>query len=211
MYMKRRSQPAVFYCYHHQELCRPYLLFLRYQVQPAVLGFNERWEKKKNSSCKMAVEKPSLKDGKKFTGKDDKGLTWEAFNKKVVSWCREKYGAKYGNALWKEELLDLHDLKLTDDEDFFDFVSHITTIYDLMSEVNPRHADGLWSSERFWTIKWQLEHRQRQREKLYTFLESICGGEAARQVEQLGVERQSEMRDHLFTRFGGGANCVVEG
>ena len=57
----------------------------------------------------------------------------------------------------------------------------------------------------------ELENRQRQREKLYTYIESICSGEAARQVEQLGVERQFEMRDHLFTRFGGGQTAVLRG
>ena len=96
---------------------------------------------------------------KKFTGKDDKGLTWEAFNKKVVGWCREKYGNKYGSALCKEELADLHDLDLEDEMDLFEFHAHITTIYDVMSDSNPRQADGLWQSERFWTVKWQLENR----------------------------------------------------
>ena len=128
----------------------------------------------------MTNDEEKERDAKKFTGKDDKGLTWEAFNKKVVSWCREKYGTRYGLALWKEELLDIHGLDLNDDEDLFDFHSHVTIIYDTMSEMNPRHADGLWASERFWTVKWQLEHRQRQREKLYSYLEKICGGEAAR-------------------------------
>ena len=100
----------------------------------------------------MSVDKPSgdkESNKKKFTGKDDKGLTWEAFSKKVVSWCREKYGSKYGTALWKEELAELHDLNLDQEDDFFEYHRHITTIYDVMSESNPRQVDGLWQSDRF--------------------------------------------------------------
>jgi hypothetical protein len=31
----------------------------------------------------------------KFSGKDGKGLTFEEFDKKVLSWARKKYGNAY--------------------------------------------------------------------------------------------------------------------
>ena len=55
-----------------------------------------------------------------YSGKKE-GLTFEKFDDMVISWGREKYGDKYANALWKNELLSLGSLDLTDD-----FVWHQT-------------------------------------------------------------------------------------
>jgi hypothetical protein len=31
------------------------------------------------------------------------GLTFEAFDEKVITWCRKKYGDAYAVGLWKNE------------------------------------------------------------------------------------------------------------
>jgi hypothetical protein len=56
----------------------------------------------------------------------------------------------------------------------------------MLSEENSRQAEGLFYSDRFWTVEWQVECRQRQREKLYCHLETLCDGEAHRQIKKKG-------------------------
>ena len=58
-----------------------------------------------------------------YSGKTD-GLTFEKFDDKVISWCREKYGDKYAHALWKDELMKLGTLDLTDDLDSYGFETY---------------------------------------------------------------------------------------
>ncbi len=121
-----------------------------------------------------------------YSGKSD-GLTFEKFDDKVISWGRAKYGDKYANALWKNELQPLGDLDLKDDLDAFTFEAYCEGIYDSLSMESPKYAMELWGSERFWTKKWQLENRQRQREKMFCYLEKLTSGEAARQLAKRGV------------------------
>ena len=87
---------------------------------------------------------------------------------------------------------------------------HCAEVYDKLSEENIRHAEGLFYSDRFWTIEWQVENRQRQREKLFCHLESLCTGEAGRQVQKQGVRKMAVMRSFLFERFGAGQPEVLE-
>jgi hypothetical protein len=47
-----------------------------------------------------------------------------------------------------------------------------------------------------------MENRQRQYEKLFCYLETICEGEAERQLHAQGVEKTNCMRKHMFERFG---------
>jgi hypothetical protein len=80
----------------------------------------------------------------------------------------------------------------------------------MLSKENVRHAEGLFYSDRFLTIEWQVENRQRQREKLFCHLESLCTGEAGRQVQKQGVRKMAVMRGFLFERFGAGQPEVLE-
>ena len=73
-----------------------------------------------------------------------------------------------------------------------------------------KNADILYNSDKFWTVKWQIENRQRQYEKLFCCLETICEGEAERQLHAQGVENTSVMRKHLFERFGSGQPVVLQ-
>jgi hypothetical protein len=55
----------------------------------------------------------TTKDKELYTGKAP-GLTFEAFDEKVITWCRKKYGDSYAVALWKNELCEIINLDLTD-------------------------------------------------------------------------------------------------
>ncbi len=108
----------------------------------------------------MPKDKETICKDDMYSGKND-GLTFEKFDDIVISWCREKYGDKYALALWKDELMQLGSLDLTDDLDNYGFETYCEWMFDILSLESPRYAAELWKSDRFWTKKWQLEQRQR--------------------------------------------------
>ena len=63
-----------------------------------------------NANSKDAVEN-------KFSGKLDKGLTFEEFDKKALSWARKEYGNSYAKQLWENTLPDINNLDLMADYD----------------------------------------------------------------------------------------------
>lgn len=144
------------------------------------------------------------KDEVKFSGKPDKGLTFEEFDKKALSWARKKYGNTYAKQLWENTMADINSLDLSEDLDYYVFHEHCEFVYDMLCLDSAKNADTLYHSAKFWTMKWQSENRQRQYEKLFCYLETICEGEAERQLHAQGVEKTFEMRKHLFERFGSG-------
>jgi hypothetical protein len=78
----------------------------------------------------------------------------------------------------------------------------------MLFEQNTRMAEGPFYSERFWTRQLQIDCRQR--EKLFCHLETLCEGEAARQVQKQGVMKMATMREFLFKRYGAGQPEVLE-
>ncbi len=56
-----------------------------------------------------------------FSGKSGKGLTFEEFDNKVLSWARKQYGHVYAKQLWEDTLVDLRSLDLTDDLDYYGY------------------------------------------------------------------------------------------
>jgi hypothetical protein len=144
-----------------------------------------------------------------FSGKSD-GISFEKLDEKVLSWGRRKYGDKYATLLWKNELVDLNKLDLNDDLDNFEWEIHNAMVYDVLCYDSAKYADGLFETQRFWTIQYQLQTRQRLREKMFCFLETVVKGEAARQVKKVGVRSMVTMRDFLFRRFGAGQPEVLE-
>ena len=145
-----------------------------------------------------------------FSGKDA-GLSFEKLDDKMQSWGRKKFGDKYARDLWRNELLDISTLRPDEDElHKFAFEMHCAEVYDMLCEDNVRHAEGLFYTDRFWSIMWQVECRQRQREKLFCYLETLCTGEAARQIQKQGVRKMVCMRAFLFERFGAGQPEVLE-
>ena len=105
--------------------------------------------------------------------------------------------------------MDIRDLDLQLPEQQYDFERLCEMVFDVLSRENSKYAETLWTSPRFWTKKWQVDTRQTQREKLYTYLESVCEGEPLRQLKTQGVEKMETMRAHLYVRFGGGEPEVL--
>ena len=135
----------------------------------------------------MANNKESV--DKKFSGKPGKGLTFQEFDLKVLSWARKQYGNSYAKPLWENSLPDILNLDLTDDLDSYVFEEHCEFVYDVLGHESTKHADTLYHTAKFWTVKWQSENRQRQYEKLFCYLETICEDEALRQLYAQGVEK----------------------
>ncbi len=98
----------------------------------------------------------------KFSGSFGKGLTFEEIDRKAFSWARKQYGNAYAKPLWENTLPNINDLDLTDDLDQFVFEEHCEFVYDVLGHESAKHADTLYNSTKFWTVKWQLENRQRQ-------------------------------------------------
>ena len=83
-----------------------------------------------------------------FTGKSD-GLTWEKFDDSVVSWGRKKFGDAYAMALWKDELMNLRDLDMTDDLVKYAFEDYCDLVYDMLVQESPKYASDLYHDRVF--------------------------------------------------------------
>ena len=58
------------------------------------------------------------------------GMTFEAFDECVVSWARNKYGERFGKALWRDEMVDLEKLDLEDELEQFTFEAYCNQVYE---------------------------------------------------------------------------------
>jgi hypothetical protein len=92
------------------------------------------------------------------------------FNEKVISWGRLKYGERYAKALWRNKLVDLNDLDLTDELDQYKFDEHCSMVNDVIACDSPKYAASLLKDKRFATLKWQMDCRYRFREKMFVTL-----------------------------------------
>ena len=101
-------------------------------------------------------------------------------------------------------------LDLTEDDDNFTFEMSCARVYEVLAIKSPKEADHLYASDRFWEKKWQLEFRQRCRERIFCYLEEACSGEAVRQLRKLGVRMMESMREYMFRRFGAGQPEVFQ-
>ena len=154
----------------------------------------------------MTMSKDTVE--KKFNGKAS-GLSWTEFEDGIMSWGRPKYGDKYARGLWEDTLLKIEDLDMENDVDVYDFTNLCEMVFDVLRRESLKTAESLYSSDRFWTKKFQLEERQAQREKLYTYLETILDSEPFRQLKVQGVVKMNSFREHLYVRFGGGEPEVL--
>jgi hypothetical protein len=158
----------------------------------------------------MVKEETKSTDAKSlFSGKAS-GMTFDKFDEKVLSWGRKKFGEKYARGLWRNTLLPLSDLDLDDELDKFKFEEHCKLMYDVIFNESPKYADSLLGTARFELKKFQMELRQRYREKLFCHLETLTSGEADRQLHKRGVGTMATMREFFFRRFGAGQPEVVE-
>ena len=151
----------------------------------------------------------TILDKDKYGGRSDKGISWEEFDQQTFSKVRSMFGDKYGRLLWRNELLCLLKLDISDDAsvDYYKFMEHCELVYEVISRGDNKHAEILYDGDRFWTVKWQIGQRNRFGEKLFVYLEKVLMGEASRQLRSVGVDRVGGIREHLFERFGGG-HCV---
>lgn len=154
-------------------------------------------------------EKANGQSMEKFTGKAN-GMPFDKFDEKVISWGRMKYGERYAKALWRNELLDLSTLNLTDELDQYNFDEHCSMVNDVISCESPKYAASLLKDKRFQTLKWQIDCRYRFREKLFCHLETLCSEEAGRQLTKRGVNQMTTMREFFFRRFGAGQPELVK-
>ena len=146
-----------------------------------------------------------------FYGEANQGIPLAEFERNIVSCLTEKYGMAYGKQMWENTLLNLRELDpWNNDLHEYDFHHHLTLIFDIMCEKNSKLAMSLFNSPRFWTIKYQLDWRDRQYEKMYCHIQKQCGGEALRQVESLGIESSRELRAHFKLRFGGAQSAMIK-
>jgi hypothetical protein len=143
-----------------------------------------------------------------FTGKLE-GLTWEKFDDSVISWGRKRFGDSYATALWRDELMNLKDLDMNDDLVKFAFEDYCDNVYDMLVYESPKYASDVYHDTRYSTPRWQMDNKQRQREKLYCHLEEITGGEVKRQLKKRGVLQMNTMRAFFFNRFGAGQPEVL--
>jgi hypothetical protein len=148
-------------------------------------------------------------DRELYSGKTS-GLIFEAFDEKVISWCRKKYGDAYAVGLWKNELDDIYNLDLADNEDNFSFELQCAKVYDVLCRKSVKNADHLHAKFEFWTKKYQVEFRQSCREEVFCYLEELCTGEAGRQLRKQGVRKMVAMRDFFFRRFGAGQPELIQ-
>jgi hypothetical protein len=144
-----------------------------------------------------------------FSGKAS-GMSFDKFDEKVLSWGRKKFGEKYAKALWRNTLVNISDLNLDDELDKFTFEEHCQTIYDVIFHESPKYADSLLGTKRFESKKFQMELRQRLRERLFCHVETLTTGEADRQLHKRGVAQMATMREFFFRRFGVGQPEVVK-
>jgi hypothetical protein len=138
-----------------------------------------------------------------FSGKL-KDLTFDVFDEKVLTWCRKAFGDYYAKGLWRNTLAELEYLDKNDDDELFTLEMHCARVYDVLARKSAKEADQLNQSDRFWSKKWQLEFRQRCRERIFCHLEETCSGEATRQLRKLGIRSMKTMREYMFMKSGAG-------
>ena len=101
-------------------------------------------------------------------------------------------------------MLDLDKLDLDDDLDFFRFEEYCNQIYEAVLIDSPKWADSIVGTAKFKTMKFQIEMKDKFRERMFCFIERIVFGEAIRQLQKKGAKGMHEMRHTFFVRFGAG-------
>jgi hypothetical protein len=138
-----------------------------------------------------------------YSGKSP-GMTFEAFDECVISWARNKYGERFGKALWRNELLDLDKLDLEDELEVFNFEEYCNLVYEAILIDSPKWAESLVGTTKFKTLEFQGEMKSKFRERMFCFIERIIFGEAPRQLQKKGAKDMHVMRHTFFVLFGAG-------
>ena len=77
-----------------------------------------------------------VKSAEKFWGGKGKGISWEEADRKIFSWARRKFGDKYGRQIWRNDLLDLKALDISDTASvsYYQFVEHCEQVYEVIGK-----------------------------------------------------------------------------
>jgi hypothetical protein len=85
-----------------------------------------------------------------FTGREA-GLSFEKLDEKMQSWGRKTFGDKYAKDLWRNELLELTNLKLKEDElhkfafEMHSMVCYARIIYGMRRGYSTLTGSGRWN------------------------------------------------------------------
>ena len=101
-----------------------------------------------------------------FTGGKD-GISWHEFDSIMGDWLLDNYGSRFGEQLWSDSLVDLLKLDLKSDEGEHAHGQCKSMVRDVLTENSPKLAEITIKNKEFDTIKWHLQWRVRQCEKLY--------------------------------------------
>ena len=138
-----------------------------------------------------------------YSGKSP-GMTFEAFDECVISWARNKYGERFGKALWRDEMVDIEGLDLDDELGQFTYDAYCNQVYEGVQIDSPKWAELLVATPKFKTCKFQMEMRRKFSETMFCFIERIVFGEARMQLQKKGAKDMHVMRHTFFVRFGAG-------
>jgi hypothetical protein len=136
-----------------------------------------------------------------FTGGKD-GISWHEFDSIMGDWLLDNHGSRFGEQLWHDTLVGLLKLDLSDDTDNYECEQYKSMVRDVvLTEKPPKMAEITIKSKEFDTIKWHLQWRVRQHEKLYLQLKKTTDGEANRLVKEAGYKNMKDVRNKLMMRF----------
>ena len=135
-----------------------------------------------------------------FTGGKD-GISWHEFDSIMGDWLLDNYGSRFGEQLWSDNWIDLMKLDLSDDTDEYEYEQYKSMVRDVLTEKSPKMAEMTIKNKAFKTIKWHLQWRVRQHEKLYLQLKKTTDGEAHRLVNEAGYKNMNGVRNKLMMRF----------
>jgi len=84
----------------------------------------------------------TILDKDKYGGRSDKGISWEEFDQNTFSKMRSMFGDKYGRLLWRNELIPLLELDISDESsiDYYKFAEHCELVYEVISRGDNKHA-----------------------------------------------------------------------
>ena len=92
-------------------------------------------------------------------------------------------------------------LDLSDDTDEYEYEQYKSMVRDVLTEKSPKMAEMIIKNKEFKTIKWHLQWRVRQHEKLYLQLKKTTDGEAHRLIHEAGYKNMNGVRNKLMMRF----------
>ena len=153
-----------------------------------------KWTKGSNKA------KDNKDSEERFTGGKD-GLSWLEYDALINDWLLENYGARFGEQIWHDKMIDLLTLDLNNHKGEHEYEACKSMVQDVLTENAPKVAEITTKNKKFDTVKWHMQWRARQHEHLYLQLKKTTEGEAQRMVQEAGYKGMSGIRNKLMVRF----------